>query len=394
MQKYDVIIIGGYGHIGLPMGITLADTGLQVGLYDIDKSKEAIISAGQMPFLEYDAEPILQRVIGNTLHLVPEISAVSNTRSIVITIGTPLDEYMNPKLMPMLSLAEDLLPLLHDDHHIILRSTVYPGTSDRLNDFFRKNGLNLHLTFCPERIAQGYAIRELRALPQIISGFTEEGVQRSCELFERLDQEIIVVDVMEAEMAKLFSNAWRYISFSISNQFYMMATENGLDFNRIYHAMTHGYERGKHFPRPGFAAGPCLLKDTMQLSAFYQNNFMLGQSAMLVNEGLPAFIIGQLQQKYDLKQETVGILGMAFKADVDDIRDSLSYKLGKLLRFYGANVLYSDEFARNPDFISKEELIAQSTIVILGVPHSAYRQLEIPPHIHLVDVWGFFTNGR
>jgi UDP-N-acetyl-D-mannosaminuronic acid dehydrogenase len=390
MQQYDVIIIGGYGHIGLPMGIVLADTDLQVGLYDIDKSKEPLISAGKMPFLEYDAEPILQRTIGKTLHLVGDISEVANAKTIVITIGTPLDEYLNPKLRPMFSLAESLLPHLHNDHHIILRSTVYPRTSERLYDFFCKHHLSVHLAFCPERIAQGYAIRELHKLPQIISGFTPEALHLSRTLFERLGQEIVEVEVLEAEMAKLFSNAWRYLQFSIANQFYMMAEENGVDFYRIHHAMTYGYERAQDFPRAGFAAGPCLLKDTMQLSAFHQNNFMLGHSAMLINEGLPAFIVNQLLEQYDLKQETVGILGMAFKANVDDIRDSLSYKLGKLLRFHGANVLYTDEFAQDPTFISKEELVKRSSIVVVGVPHSNYRGLEIPEHVHLVDIWGFF----
>jgi UDP-N-acetyl-D-mannosaminuronic acid dehydrogenase len=163
------MIIGGYGHIGLPRGIVLADAGLQVALFDIDKSKEPTISAGKMPFLEYDAEPILQRVIGKNLHLAGSIEEAANSDALVVTIGTPLDEYMNPKLLPMLSLAENLLPHLRDDHLLILRSTVFPGTSQQLQDFFVKKGVNLHLAFCPERIAQGYAIRELKKLPQIIS---------------------------------------------------------------------------------------------------------------------------------------------------------------------------------------------------------------------------------
>jgi len=393
-MTYDLIIIGGYGHIGLPMGIVLADSGFQVGLYDIDKTKEPTIKAGKMPFLEYDAEPMLARVIGKTLHCVDSLSSIADSKSIVITIGTPLDEYLNPKLMPMFSLATDMLPFLHDEHHIILRSTVYPGTTARLYDFFAEHGLNLHLSFCPERIAQGYAIREFSKLPQLISGFSEPAVALSREIFGRVGQTLIELDVLEAEMAKLFSNAWRYIQFSIANQFYMIATEKGVDFNRIHHAMTYQYERAQDFPRPGFSAGPCLLKDTMQLSAFYSNHFMLGQSAMLINEGLPAFIVNQLQERFDLKQESVGILGMAFKANVDDTRDSLSYKLGKLLRFHGANVLYSDEFAQNPTFVPKEELVARSSIVILGVPHTNYRDLTIPTDKHLVDIWGFFPESR
>lgn len=393
-DQYDVLIVGGYGHIGLPLGILLADTGLNVALYDIDESKEATISAGQMPFLEYDAEPILQRVIGNTLHLAKDISAVAKSESIIITIGTPLDEYLNPKLMPMFSLVESLAPHLQENHHIILRSTVFPGTTDRLNTLLEKMGCTIDLTFCPERIAQGYAIREHAKMPQIVSGFSERAIERSSAIFERLGQEIITVEVLEAELTKLFSNSWRYIQFATANQFYMIATENGVDFDRIHHALTYGYDRARDFPKAGFAAGPCLLKDTMQLAAFYKNSFQLGHNAMLINEGLPAFLIDTLRQQYDLAEETVGILGMTFKANVDDIRDSLSYKLGKLLRFSGANVLYSDEFAKDPTFISKEELVSQSSILILGVPHSAYRNLQIPDDVHVVDIWGFFKNGQ
>jgi UDP-N-acetyl-D-mannosaminuronic acid dehydrogenase len=390
-HRYDILIIGGYGHIGLPMGVVLADCGFQVALYDIDKSKEATILAGEMPFLEYDAEPILKRVIGKNLHLAEDLSQLADSKTLIITIGTPLDEYMNPKLMPMFNLVDSLSPYLRDDHHIILRSTVFPGTTERLRDYLKGLGHNLDLSYCPERIAQGYAIREHAKLPQIISGFTQSAIDRSVAIFERVGQQVVLVEVMEAELTKLFSNSWRYIQFATANQFYMIAAENGVDFERIHYALTFGYERARDFPKPGFAAGPCLLKDTMQLSAFYKNNFQLGHNAMLINEGLPAFLVDTLRQQYDLSEQTVGILGMTFKADVDDIRDALSYKLGKLLRFYGANVLYSDEFAQDPTFISKEDLVERSTIIILGVPHSAYRTLEIPEDRHLVDIWGLFT---
>jgi UDP-N-acetyl-D-mannosaminuronic acid dehydrogenase len=175
----------------------------------------------------------------------------------------------------------------------------------------------------------------------------------------------------------------------------MIATEAGADFAKLHKAMTSGYDRAQDFPGAGFAAGPCLLKDTMQLSAFYQNNFLLGHAGMLINEGMPGFVVNQIQRnRGDLKQEVVGILGMAFKADVDDIRDSLSYKIGKLLRFNGATVLYSDEFATDPTFISKEELVERSSIVILGAPHSAYKSLKIPSRVYLVDVWGFLNKAQ
>ena len=193
---------------------------------------------------------------------------------------------------------------------------------------------------------------------------------------------------------KLFTNAWRYIQFAAANQFYMIAESNGVDFNRVRKAMVDGYGRAATLPSAGFAAGPCLLKDTMQLAAFNTNSFSLGQAAVGINEGLPSFVVESLRRRYQLDQTKVGILGMTFKADIDDIRDSLSYKLGKVLRFYGADVAYSDEYASDPTFISKEQLVARSDVVIVGVPHSAYRTLVIPERVEVVDLWNIVPAHR
>jgi len=192
----------------------------------------------------------------------------------------------------------------------------------------------------------------------------------------------------EAELAKLFTNAWRYIQFSITNQFYMIANDFNLNFNRIRQVMSDGYGRAYNLPSAGFAAGPCLLKDTMQLAAFNNNNFFLGHAAMMVNEGLPNYIVENLRHKHNINKKKIGILGMAFKADMDDTRDSLSYKLGKILRFHGARVFYSDEFAKDPTFISKEQLIKECNIIIIGAPHSAYKKIKFPKKVELVDLWG------
>lgn len=389
-RGYDVMIIGGFGHVGLPLGIVLADAGLQVALYDISTTRRATIEAGRMPFIEHDAEPVLQRVLGKTLHIAEALAEVTESDLVVITVGTPVDEYLNPKLRPILELAEQLATHLRREHCVILRSTVFPGTSHSLNEFFRRRGLTVHLAYCPERIVQGYAVRELPKLPQIISGFTPEALQIADELFRRLGVQTIPVTVQEAELAKLFSNAWRYIQFAIANQFYMIATTHGADYDRIYYAMTSQYERAQDFPRPGFTAGPCLLKDTLQLAAFHGNTFQLGHAAMMVNEGLPGFLVQHLRQglPQDLGNLRIGILGMAFKADIDDIRDSLSYKLAKILRFHGAMVVCSDEFVTDSTFVSKEELVGSCPVVIVGVPHSAYRKLEVPATTHLIDLWG------
>ena len=395
-NKFDILIVGGLGHVGLPLGLILADHGLQVSLYDIDQDRRAQVAAGRMPFLEYGAKPLLKRVIGKTLHLADGLEDVAQAELVMVTIGTPLDERLNPKLLPMLDLAKEMVGYLRNGQHVMLRSTVYPGTSRRLRDFFASRGLEVHLSFCPERIIQGHAIHEFTTLPQIVSGFSGEAIDRAERLFQRLQARTVVVPVLEAELAKLFTNSWRYIQFAIANQFYTIATERGADFRRIHRAMTDGYERAKDFPGPGFAAGPCLLKDTMQLASFCRGDFQLGEAAMRVNEGLPAVIIDVLLREHgaDLANARVGILGMAFKADIDDVRDSLSYKLMKLLKFHGAEVVCSDEYVKDQNFVSKEDLLDSCPIIVVGVPHSAYRDLKVPEESLVIDLWNVLDSAR
>jgi UDP-N-acetyl-D-mannosaminuronic acid dehydrogenase len=375
------------GHVGLPLGLAFADKGLKVCLYDLDQKKADVVRQGTMPFIEYGAEPILKKVLkkGN-LEISLDINSISKARKVIIAIGTPVDEYLNPKTRIFLEFFARLKENLHKDQLIIIRSTVYPRTCQQVLNLLGGNDWNI--AYCPERIVQGYAIKELKELPQIVAGLSEKAVEEASELFSVLSPKIIRTSIGEAELVKLFSNEWRYIQFAVTNQFYMIAHNFGVDYNRVRHAMMEGYGRAATLPTAGFAAGPCLLKDTMQLSAFNTNNFLLGHAAMMINEGLPNFIVEDLSRRYDLSKTAVGILGMAYKNDIDDIRDSLSYKLGKILRFYGARVYYSDEYAKDPTFVSKEEAINLSKVLVIGVPHSAYKQLKFPPNKEIIDLWG------
>jgi UDP-N-acetyl-D-mannosaminuronic acid dehydrogenase len=208
-------------------------------------------------------------------------------------------------------------------------------------------------------------------------------------VFSQIAPALIELDPLEAELAKLFTNSWRYLNFAASNQFYMLAESYGLDFYRIYNAVTQEYPRMRSFARAGFAAGPCLLKDTLQLSAFSSNNFFLGHAAMLINEGLPNFIVTQLRTE-GLTKKTVAILGMAFKGDSDDNRSSLSYKLKKLLQVEARKVLCTDPFISDSRFVSVDEAVEGADVIILGAPHSTYRGLQFPSGKKVVDIWGFW----
>jgi UDP-N-acetyl-D-mannosaminuronic acid dehydrogenase len=199
---------------------------------------------------------------------------------------------------------------------------------------------------------------------------------------------------LEAEFAKLVCNAFRYMQFAATNQLYMIVESAGLDYCELLSKMKRGYPRMESIPGPGFAAGPCLMKDTMQLFAFQKHNFVLGQMATTINEGLPNFLVEQLARRFDLRKTRVGILGMAFKAESDDIRDSLSYKLRKLLRFHGARVYYSDEYVKDPTFVDKQTLVRNSDVIIVGVPHIAYRSLQLPADKQIVDLWSTLANRK
>jgi len=393
MFNFDVCVIGGCGRVGLPLAIAFADKGLRVVIYDLDKGKIGQIKSGVMPFLEEGCGEKLKRLIGRNLTVVDTPDLISQARFIMITIGTPVEEHLNPQYSAMANFFEGLLPYLSGEQYIILRSTVYPGTAEKINRLLKSKGSSAHLAFCPERIVEGKALSELQSLPQIVSAFDEQTVQAVSDLFKVLTEDIVVLKPVEAELAKLFTNAWRYIRFATANQFFILANQHGLDYHSIYQAMTYNYPRAQDLPKPGFAAGPCLFKDTMQLAAFSNNTFFLGHASMLVNEGLPNYVVQKLKEKTDLKEKTVGILGMAFKADSDDERDSLSFKLKRLLEMEANKVYCSDPYVKRDYFVPAQELVDMSDIIIIATPHSQYKTLNIPPNKMLVDIWNFCNRG-
>jgi UDP-N-acetyl-D-mannosaminuronic acid dehydrogenase len=391
MQKSKkIVIIGGCGHVGLPLGIVFANCGLDVVLLDRDQAKIAKVNGGEMPFMENNALEQLQRVIGKHLTATADPSCLREAEAAIAVLGTPVDEHLNPTVTDLYHSIDEVLTSMPDHALLVLRSTVYPGVTKLVHDRLEASGRKIHLAFCPERIAEGKAMEEIRTLPQIISAFDPISLARARELFSIINEDLLELNPLEAELAKLFSNSWRYMNFAISNQFYMLAETYGLDFQRIYDAVTHRYPRMRSFAKAGFAAGPCLLKDTLQLSAFSGNNFFLGHAAMLVNEGLPNFIVGQLRQQQKLRDQVVAVLGMAFKSESDDKRESLSYKLRKLLMVEAREVLCTDPYVVDEKLVALEEAVERADVIVLGAPHSIYRNLELSKEKVIVDVWGFW----
>ncbi len=390
---YDICVVGGCGHVGLPLAAAFAKEGKKVIINDIDEEAIKSIELCRAPFMEEGLDDILKQTIGNNLFLSKDKKVISDSEFIIVVVGTPVDEHLNPIFSTLKKFFDSITPFLRDGQILILRSTLYPGLSEKLNRMLAISKKNIGVCFCPERILEGKSMEELYTLPQIVSSFNQAAIHKVAELFRLLTKDIIIVEPIEAELAKLFTNTWRYIQFAAANQFYMMADAYGADFYKIHHAMTHNYPRTKGFPKAGFAAGPCLFKDTMQLSAFTDNTFFLGHSAMLINEGLPNFIVAKLGNKYELADKTVGLLGMAFKAESDDIRESLSYKLKKILEIKARQLYCSDPYVNDDRFVSEAELIDKSDIIIIGAPHKVYKTLNYKGKI-VVDVWNMIGGEK
>ena len=387
IKKNRICIIGGAGHIGTPLGVVLSSKGYNVILVDKNIKNIKKINQGQMPFMEKGCATLLKKMIyKKKIFATNKINEVKKSKYIIVCIGTPVNNKLNPNLKNFINFFYDLRKYLVKNHIVIIRSSIYPGVCHKVFNIIKNYCKNL--SYCPERIAQGKSVVELPQLSQIVSGQNNKAKLESGKIFKKICKKIIYTKIIEAELIKLFSNAYRYINFSISNQFYMMCKNQGLDFSRIRNLMRDNYKRNISIPTPGFVSGPCLLKDTMQLSKFYNHKFPLCYKAMSINEGLPKFIVKKLSEEHDLRKKTIGILGLSFKAENDDIRDSLSIKLLKNLKSNKIKTLQSDEYYKNKDNIDKNILINKSDIIIVATPHKAYKNLKIKKSKVLVDIWG------
>jgi UDP-N-acetyl-D-mannosaminuronic acid dehydrogenase len=383
----DVVVVGGCGHVGLPLGLAFADRGLNVALFDVNERAVAGVMSGRMPFQEAGGQEVLARVVGDRLMATSDPTIVSTAENVIVVIGTPVDEHLNPDPNVVSNAVTELGPYLVSGQLLVLRSTLFPGTTALVERAVAELNAELDVSFCPERIAEGKAMTELFELPQIVSGRSDTALERAEKLFRNLATQMVRLTPEEAELAKLFTNTWRYIKFATANQLFMMANDFDLDYERIRSALAFDYPRAADLPKAGFAAGPCLLKDTMQLAAFNNNNFVLGHAAMMVNEGLPLYMVSKLEQRFPLSELSVGILGMAFKGESDDTRSSLSYKLKRILRFKARTVLCTDPYvSTDPDLHPLDVVLGKSDLLIVAAPHLAYRNLEA--NVPIINIWG------
>jgi len=397
----NVAVIGGAGHVGLGMCLVLVDVGHFVYGVDIDQSKNKVIMSGKMPFLEEQGEEYLSRALSkHQLVMTDDCSVVTDCDVIVIVIGTPVDENFNPEIHPLRSLISAMAPSLRAGQLLILRSTVSPGTTESIKRIIEENtelsiGRDLFLVFAPERVAEGKTIQELTILPQLIGAFEDASFQKGKAFFGSfLKAPCIELSPLEAEIGKLITNMTRYVNFALANEYHLIAETFGVNINKIIDASNFDYPR-LNLPSPGpNVGGPCLYKDGWFLIERIPYNEMIA-TAFKINEGMPMQIVQKLRQFPEVRK--VSVLGMTFKANSDDIRNSVSFKLKKQLDATGYEVITVDSYVPGCDPLAS---VADSDAVILMTPHDEFKGLEGivktvgNPNCLYVDIWGFWPQMR
>ena len=399
----ETVGVIGLGRVGLPLGLVFAEAGMQVVGLDVDQAMLDRLELGTMPFWEEGGQALLTRHLGKSFQPTADGTRLGECDYIVLTLGTPVDSNMDPDMSQIDRALNSISAHLRAGQTIILRSTVSPGTTRWVlakieDEFGLRVGTDVFLAFCPERIAEGRALEELTSIPQIIGGVDAESTAHAVRLFERLGVECLATDDVSAELAKLFTNMYRYISFAIANEFMIIAGQWKRDINHIVNLVNHGYRRGG-LALPGFSAGPCLFKDGFFLVNQIPFNELIS-TAWKINESVPLFLVAALRERYELRNKKAVILGAAFKANSDDSRQSLSYKVKKALLRERAHVTMHDPHIAGLDQ-DLAVVLKDADVVFVATNHAAYKKLGLETLRELVgkdcvvsDIWNIFGTDR
>jgi UDP-N-acetyl-D-mannosaminuronic acid dehydrogenase len=395
------VAVVGLGRIGLPLVLSFADHGCEVIGIDRDQGVLDRIRTGRMPFKETGTQELLERVMrGDKLELSDQIRDASGADYIVLTLGTPALAQIEIDVSQIRQAVDDLMPVLREGQTIILRSTVGPGTTEWLAGYLEQLrgfeiGRDLFVAHVPERIAVNHFLDEIEALPAIVGGVGEESGRRAAELFEVFGAPIEQTTPVQAELAKIWTNILRYANFALPNLLMMQCERHGANVFDVIELINHDYPRGG-MAMPGLTAGTCLRKDfTFSEESSAAPGLLLAVSR--VHETVPHFLVEGAKRRLNgtLRDKKIAVLGLTFKRDTDDPRDSLSFKLIRLLERELCQVARHDPFL--PDQSDPlDEALSGAEAVIVATNHSAYEDVlsHLPPHTLLCDPWNVTGAGQ
>lgn len=366
------IAVIGIGRVGLSLSLVLAESGYQVIGIDKDTTKNTLLQKKQLPFKEEGAAELLQKHIGNNF-VLGELADIKKCANVIICVGTFLKEDFTPDLGTIYSLLDDMLPFLRNNSLLLLRSTIHPNGTETINAYLKKKTTKkIHVVYTPERIAEGFAIKELYALPQIIGSMDRAAGKKAEKVFASFAPKILHTDPLSAELSKLVLNTYRYAKFALANELMMIIDFYGRDAYRVLALANDNYLRG-NIPSPGFAAGPCLVKDSFFLRHSTPYNTLITGS-YTINNQVTSFLIEKLAKKRNLKKKKVAVLGLSFKKNIDDDRGSLSLQLIEELKSYKCSIAIHDPYLANT---SLSEVLSGADVVFLAVDHDAYKKLTV-----------------
>ena len=399
--KISIAVVG-LGRVGLPLALFFAEKGNIVFGIDVDLAKVNTLKRSEVPFIEEGAQAILKKYLGKSLFVSADFAPLSKAKIIILTLGTPVDENMNPSLVQIDQALDSSKPFFKKGQLLILRSTVSPGTTEyvrsHLTELGFKVGTNFFLAFCPERIAEGKSLKELSEIPQIVGGIDKNSTKRAKEFFMENNIEVNSADSVSAELAKLFTNMYRYINFAIANEFMILAGNYHRDIYQIVNLVNKNYKRGG-LALPGLTGGPCLFKDGFFLIGDVPFSDLIATS-WKINESIPLFLIKQVRNRTKLEGKKAVILGLAFKSEIDDIRESLAFKVKKALERERAKVYLHDPYV--PGYQNDlDEVLKDADLLFIATNHNFYKKLDIKTVRKLVskscvvcDVWNIFKTHK
>jgi UDP-N-acetyl-D-mannosaminuronic acid dehydrogenase len=406
VQSERSISVIGLGRVGLPLAVSFAHRGATVLGIDHDPDTLDSVRAGRMPFAESGTQELLEQVhASRRLELSDRAADAAESDNIVITIGTPSFSHIESDLSQLRAVVDDLLPLLRPGHALILRSTIAPGTTEFIAGYLGKRrglriGEEVFVAHAPERIAAGRFLEEITTLPCIIGGVDEASTDRAASLFATFGAPIVRTTAVQAELAKIWTNILRYATFALPNLLMMDCERYGANVFEVIDLINRDYPRGG-IAMPGLTAGSCLRKD-FAFSEERSNAPGMLLAVSRVNESVPLFLVEGLKRRLgSLSSRKVAVLGLTFKRDTDDERDSLSPKLIRLLERELADVAVCDPHAATPTQ-PLADAVSGADAVVVATNHSAFETPEAmqtilaaaSPDCLLVDPWNAFGTAQ
>lgn len=394
MNKTAVLGVVGLGYVGLPLAVEKAKAGFKTIGFDIQEAKVEMVNAGENYIGDVVNEDLEEIVKSGFLSATTDFAQVASADCVAICVPTPLDVYQQPDISYVRSSAESIVPYMHKDMLIVLESTTYPGTTEELlKPILEKSGLkcgiDFYLAFSPERVDPGNLLYNTKNTPKVVGGITPECTDVAATMYEAILEAPVhrVSSPAVAEMEKILENTYRNVNIGLVNELAILSNKMGINFWEVVDAAkTKPYGFQAFYPGPGLG-GHCIPLDPYYLSwkaREYGFHTSMIESSMMVNDRMPEYCAERASKilnrfEKSVKGSKILILGVAYKQDIDDYRESPAIRVIEELEKEGAEVAYFDPFVAEycergvvkksePELTA--ELIESSELVIVTTAHT------------------------